>query len=147
MGNAVTSNHLIPPGMELFELLRMTPRFRRDALQSFTDSARRFGDVVRFNGLWTAYQLSHPDHIEHVLQIKYQNYPKSWNYRVLKKSLGEGLLISEGDVWRRQRRLAQPAFHRQRIAAFARVMTDATEVMLEEWRAHAGRGQLIDVAK
>jgi len=106
----------------------------------------RFGDVVYYRGLWTSYQLSHPRDIEYVLQTNQQNYRKGRDYAVMKSSLGNGLLVSEGAFWRRQRRLAQPAFHRPRLAQFAKVMTDCTQGMLERWQTSERSGEAFDVA-
>ena len=64
---------------------------------------------------------------------------------MLKPALGDGLLTSEGDFWHRQRRLAQPAFHRQRLAAFATIMTEAAEAMLERWHPVAVSGQPLEI--
>jgi len=127
-----------PPGLDGWQFLRFVPEMRRDPLRAFAELPRRFGDIVRMRGLWTSFQLNHPADIEHVLQTNSANYRKGRNYREMRWSIGNGLLASEGDFWRRQRRLAQPAFHRQRLAAFARVMTDATGEMLDAWQARAG---------
>ncbi|MFL6212053.1 MAG: cytochrome P450 [Pyrinomonadaceae bacterium] len=141
-----TDNHKPPPGINGMALFRMMPQFRRDPLRTFTSLSRQFGDVVRMKGLWTAYQFNHPRDIEHILQTNYRNYHKSKFYAEGKSSIGNGLLISEGDFWRRQRRLAQPAFHRQRIAGFARIMTDSSEAMLEAWRPFAQRGEPLNIS-
>ena len=141
-----TNNHKHPPGVSGMTLFRMMPLFRRDPLQTLTSLTRQFGDVVRMKGLWTAYQFNHPRDIEHILQTNYRNYRKSKFYAEGKSSIGNGLLISEGDFWRRQRRLAQPAFHRQRIAGFAKIMTDSTEAMLEAWQPLAQRGEPLNIS-
>ncbi len=122
------------PSVDIVSLFRMMPKFRRDALGTFSEIAR-LGDVVKFKGLWTSYLLTEPAHIEHVLQTNSRNYNKGRVYKELIPSTGEGLFVTDGDVWRRQRRFAQPAFHKDRIASFARIMTDSTEAMLERWRA------------
>jgi cytochrome P450 len=127
-------------------LFRMMSQFRRDPLQTFTDLAQHFGDVVRMKGFWTAYQFNHPRDIEHILQTNYRNYRKSKFYAEGKSAIGNGLLISEGEFWRRQRRLAQPAFHRQRIAWFTKTMTDSTEAMLEAWRPFAQTGEPLNIS-
>jgi cytochrome P450 len=89
----------------------------------------------------TMYLLSHPDLIESVLVERSRNFTKT---KVLKRNprlLGEGLLTSEGEFWRRQRRLAQPAFHRRRVAAYGEVMAAFAQRSLEGWRS----GETIDV--
>ena len=65
--------------------------------------------------------------VHHVLVDNNKNYTKSPNYKGLKLVLGEGLVTSEGEFWRRQRRLSQPAFHRDRVASFVTAMVDETE--------------------
>jgi cytochrome P450 len=84
-------------------------------------------------------------HIEHVLQTNSRNYLKGRVYRELEPSTGKGLFVTDGEVWRRQRRLALPAFHHQHIGSFAKIMTDSTEKMLEEWRGFAEKKVPIEV--
>lgn len=71
---------------------------------------------------------------KYVLQENNRNYHKSEAYKVLAIFLGNGLLTSEGDFWRRQRKLAQPAFYKQRIALMADMMVQETEHLLTEWK-------------
>jgi cytochrome P450 len=78
--------------------------------------------------------INHPDLIEDVLVNKARLYHKGRILQSNKYLFGEGLLTSEGDFWLRQRRLAQPAFHRERINAYAATMADYTEQMLAMWR-------------
>ena len=134
-----------PPGVSGFKLLLMMPEFRKDALGTFARLWEQFGGIVCFRGLWTAYMLTAPQHIEHVLQTNSRNYRKGKEYKLLKSFTGNGLFVSEGDLWLRQRRLAQPVFHRQRISAFAKIMTDSTKGMLERWRPFAERGEPLEV--
>jgi cytochrome P450 len=140
-----TGNHNTVPGVGGLALFRMLPQFRRDPLQTFSALSRQYGHVVRFKGLWTAYQLTHPRDIEHVLQTNQQNYRKGKLYAEGKSSMGNGLLLSEGDFWRRQRRLAQPAFHRPRIAGFVKIMADSTEAMLDQWQEYERNERSFDV--
>jgi cytochrome P450 len=77
-----------------------------------------------------------PDAVHRVLVENAKNYVKSPSYRGLRAVLGNGLVTSEGDFWRRQRKLAQPAFHRERLAGFVSAMVSDTEAMLERWAAH-----------
>ena len=106
----------------------------RDPLTLFLQSRDRYGDVVRFKfGPFQYYLVNDPDVVKHVLVDNPKGYTKSRNYLGLKVVLGEGLLTSEGDHWRRQRKLAQPAFHRDKLAGFAASMSMATRDMLTRW--------------
>jgi cytochrome P450 len=127
-----------------WSLLGDLPEFRRDPLAFFEDRARR-GDVVPVRLVMPGFLVNHPDHVKHVLHDHHANYQKGPLYRRLKPVAGEGLLTSEGALWRRQRRLAQPAFSRERIAGFAPSMTARTRAMLDRWASHADRGTLVDV--
>lgn len=118
---------------------------RQDQLQFYLRMAQ-IGDIVRFQfGPVIAHAVFRPDYVKHVLQDNNQNYGRSIFMDRLKPVFGEGLFTSNGAHWRRQRRLTQPAFHRQRIAAFATLMTDATQAMLERWEAAATHGESIDL--
>ncbi|MBX3222087.1 MAG: cytochrome P450 [Labilithrix sp.] len=108
----------------------------RDPLALMTTSRETYGDVVRFKfGPFDYYLVTDPDVVRHVLVDNAKAYTKSRNYLGLKIVLGEGLLTSEGEQWRRQRKLAQPAFHRSHLAGFADQMSRATRAMLDRWRA------------
>ena len=115
-------------------VLGSAPEMRRDPLQLLTKARRQYGDFVRFRlGPYVVYLLAHPDDVAHVLQRNPRNYLKDGYEHI--KIVGNGLLASEGDFWRRQRRIIQPAFHRQRLKNMAQTMTDATEKMLEQWES------------
>src|SRR6266849_1499359 len=121
------------------------PEFRKDPLAGFLKHALQFGDIVRYRGLWITHQLSHPDHIQQVLQTNVANYRKGRDYRILKLSLGEGLLTSDGALWQRQRKMTQPAFHSTQIAGFVRIMEKHAVAMMEQWEALAASGEAFDV--
>lgn len=122
-------------------------RSRRDPLGFLMDGARRFGAVFHHQfGPFVFILVSHPDGVRHVLQDNYRNYPRSWLYRRTRPLIGDGLVSTEGEVWRRQRRMVQPAFTHQRVAALAAPMTELAARMLDRWEAHAGAGRPFDVA-
>ena len=112
-----------------------------DALGTLMGAFRAHGDVAAFRfGPVRALLLAHPEHVQHVLMDHHANYDKRIvSYRRMKTLLGEGLLTSEGDLWRRQRRIAQPAFHRGRIVPFGEVMVRAAEDTVASWLAGGGR--------
>ncbi len=76
---------------------------------------------------------AHPDVAKHLLLDNHKNYYKSFDYDILKLVLGEGLIGSDGDFWRKQRRLAQPAFHKKRIEGMFNAMRDETLNMCIRW--------------
>ena len=116
------------------------PEFQRDPLGFLTKCAREYGDFVRLRfGLQPVYLLNHPDYIEEVLTNKSSHFMKPRIMRGI--LLGNGLLTSEGALWQRQRRLAQPAFHREQIASYGDVMVDYTNRMIATWQ----NGEIYDV--
>lgn len=131
-----------PPSPKQMPFLGHLTKFRRDPLKLLLDSARGHGDVVHLRfGPQDIYLLNNPDYIRDVLVTNSRNFVKSRGLEVAKKFLGEGLLTSEGEFHRRQRRLAQPAFHRQRINAYARVMVDYAMQTRSRWEP----GEPVDI--
>ena len=125
----------------------MLPAVRRDPTGVFMRAARRFGEVVYFKiGPRRGYLITNPADVRHVLQDNARNYHKSPLYQKLRMSIGNGLLTSEDDFWLRQRRIAQPAFHRQRVAELAGVMARAARETGDEWQSIAADGRPVDVA-
>jgi cytochrome P450 len=118
--------------------------FRRDPLGFLTVVRERHGDVAMFRiGPRRFYLLSHPDHVQDVLVTRHRNFIKSLALQKSKVLLGEGLLTSEGDHHLRQRRMAQPAFHRPRIAEYAAAMAEIASAADAGWRD----GQVVDAAR
>jgi len=125
-----------PPGPAPRFLVGNLPEFGRDILGFLGDCARRYGDLVSLRlGSWPALLVNRPDLIEQVLAVRYRQFRKhSFFFRHVTAIFGNGLLTSEGELWLRQRRLAQPAFHRERLAGYAKTMVDATERHCQAWR-------------
>ena len=126
----------LPPGPKGSLLTGNLSEYVPDQLGFLTRSAKQYGDVVRLRFLNVPlYLLNHPDHVEYVLVKNNRNFIKDRAERSGLRFLGQGLLTSEGDYWRRQRRLAQPAFHRKRISAYGEAMVESAERMLDRsWR-------------
>jgi cytochrome P450 len=136
------------PLLEGHWFLGSLPERRERPLQLFLDAHARLGERVRMRmgPFFTLLSLSSPEDVKHVLVDQAPRYHKGFNVRPLKTLLGEGLLTSDGDFWKRQRRLAQPAFHRERMGGFAAVMVDATERMLARWRSRPDASAPFDLS-
>jgi cytochrome P450 len=138
--------HELPPGPRGWPVLGMLPAVRRDPIGVFTSAARTFGDVTYFKiGPRRGFLITNPDDVRHVLQDNARNYHKSPLYEKLRMFLGNGLLTSEDEFWLRQRRIAQPAFHRQRMMALAGVMAEAARDAAARWEPLAAAGKPVDV--
>lgn len=148
MGNiTTTSARQQAPGPRQWSALKMVTELQRDPLRTLGTLTHTYGDLVRFQVFaWPLYLITHPDHIKYILQEHYLQYNKDiFNYRLLKVFLGRGLLTNEGASWLSQRRLIQPAFHRQHIATFGTLMTQATITHLHRWQSFAADGEPLDI--
>ena len=128
----------VPGGPRGGRVMGNMREFNRDSLGFVEHCAREFGDVVRTRFLYVpALFLFHPEQIEYVLATGSKNFIKAASLRspFFQRLVGNGLVTSEGDFWRRQRRLAQPAFHRDRVSAYGETMVEFTERMLARWRS------------
>jgi cytochrome P450 len=133
-----------PPGPRANNPLLGLLAYRRGRVGFLQNLARRYGDICYFAiGSQQVYLLNHPELIKEVLVTNSQNFMKGSALQRSKRLMGEGLLTSEGEFHRRQRRLAQPAFHRSRVESYATVMTEYTARALAAWHD----GQTLDLAE
>ncbi len=117
-------------------------RLMRHPIPLFEEVAGRYGDVVFLPALWRRiFFINHPDYIRDLLVTSAHKFEKSPAIKSMKPVLGEGLLTSEREFHLRQRRLAQPAFHRQRLAAYGAVMVEYAD----RWRRRWSNGQRVDL--
>lgn len=123
-----------PPGPRGHFLTGSLPEFRRDMLGFFTRCAREYGDVSAFSFFHIRGCLvNNPELIQEVLVSKNDRMAKPWDVRELKLALGEGLLTNEGESWRRQRQLIQPAFHHERVRHYAEIMSARAKQRADAW--------------
>ncbi len=132
-----------PPSPKGHFLLGSLPDYRKAPMAYEKYLHQTHGDVVHVHVLNRhIYLVANPDDIRQVLVEDADKFIKAPVYRtLLSRFLGNGLLTSEGDFWRRQRKLSQPAFHHKRIQAYAQTMVDYTQQMIQEWQ----NGQVHDV--
>jgi cytochrome P450 len=108
-----------------------------------------FGDVYRVfapaRGVYN-YVINHPDDIKRVLLSNHRNYTKGEGMDRVKILLGNGIMTSEGDFWRRQRRMMQPSFHRRVIDQFSALIGEVNEKFAARWAEKAARGEAVDMS-
>lgn len=126
-----------PPGPRRQPVLGNLLAFGRDPIAFFEHCAAAYGDVVSLQlGRWPALFLNNPELFDNVLVENNRNFIKhTFFFRHVTDLFGAGLLTNEGQPWLRQRRLMQPAFHRERIAGYGRTMAEFTQRMLDAWDA------------
>ncbi|MBC8167142.1 MAG: cytochrome P450 [Bryobacteraceae bacterium] len=133
----------VPPGPSGWPLIGVLPAFRRDPAGFLLEVSRKYGDLSSFRmGTQTMFFLNRPESIEEVLVTGQQNFIKSRMLQKAKSLLGEGLLTSEGAFHLRQRRLAQPAFHRERLANYAATIVSCADRAQARWIA----GQTLEMS-
>ncbi len=126
----------LPPGVFGLRALRYLSLLAKDPIGFFQFMYEKYGKTVRFGIRQIPFHIiTQPEDIRRVLQENSQNYHKGVFYKELGRILGQGLLNSEGDFWKKQRKLIQPSFHKQRISEFVEIMADETNKMLANWKS------------
>lgn len=127
--------HREPPGPAAHPLFGNLFELRRDPLAFLSSCAREYGDIARYRVLqFPVYLLNNPNYIETVLVAQSRNFTKGRALRASHSLLGSGLLTSEGELWRRQRHLIQPAFQHDRIASYSQLCTRYAEGEIASWQ-------------
>ncbi|GAA2359899.1 cytochrome P450 [Catellatospora methionotrophica] len=130
-----------PPGPSRAAALRWLSVMNRDRLGMLAEAAGQYGDAARIPvGHKTLYLFNHPDHAKHVLADNAANYHKGIGLVHARRALGDGLLTSEGELWRKQRKVIQPAFQSKRIAAQAGAIALEAQALVTQLRTFEGQG-------
>lgn len=125
-----------PPGPTGYPFVGCLPKMLQNPLQFLMNSALEYGGVVHIGAMgWQqVYLISDPDLVKYVLQDNNQNYIKGTNFKsAIEFLLGESISLSEGNTWLRQRRLMQPALHRERICNLVTDMTAVIDQIIDPW--------------
>src|SRR5712664_972863 len=139
-----------PPGPKGAPIMGVMREFNRDQLGFIERAQREYGDVVWMRFLYVpALFLYHPDDVEYVLATNPKNFIKSMSLRsnFFQRLVGNGLLTSQGEEWKRARRLSSPAFHRERVASYANVMVGYTNRLTSKWQQGETRDIHIDMMR
>ena len=130
-----------PPGPAALPLLGITTQVRKDPLGYFARVAAKYEGLAMLPvGLDKVYLLNSPATLKHVLVDNWRNYRKSDFYDKLRPLFGQGIVTNDGDAWRRQRQLMNPAFHSESLQRIDQVMRAATASKISAWRERpAGR--------
>jgi cytochrome P450 len=125
-----------PPGPRELPFVGTSFLAHPHPLATLTRWAQEYGDIVhyRFFGL-PIYLLVHPRDIEQVLMTKTEGLSKGLVSRTTPELFGDGLLTSEGDFWKRQRKLSNPAFHREKIVKYSEITTEEAQRLIATWKA------------
>ena len=119
---------------------------RTDILGFLEGVHGRYGDVVCARPGWLySYLVCRPEHAKHVLVDNHKAYRKGVVFQNLRRVAGDGLILSEGELWKRQRRLIGPSFHRKRIAEMGPLVVGAIQDLLDRWEADHRDGEPFDV--
>ena len=136
----------VAPGPKGLPLVGNALAFARDPRATIMAWTRQYGPLVRFQlGPMVVHIVADPEHVKRVLQTNSDNYHKAPRMSFLTDFLGQSLLTLEGPKWRQRRRLAQPAFHRERLAELADTMSAGARRLVERLEPRADGGQAFDV--
>ncbi|MEU7787795.1 cytochrome P450 [Amycolatopsis sp. NPDC049159] len=133
-----------PPGPPRRATIRLLKQLFTDRLALMGDNAEAYGDVVRIAiGPKAMYLVNHPDLAKHVLADNAANYHKGIGLQEARRALGDGLLTSDGETWRKQRRTIQPVFQPKRISRQAGIVATQVEALIERLAAHDGPVEIL----
>ena len=134
------------PGPRGLPLLGVMPEMVSDMLGLFTKTARDHGGMARFKLLGKPYLLvTDPEYVKHILQDNYRNYIRGRSVETGRVLLGDGLPLIDGDFWLRERRLLQPAFHREKLQSLTATAGNVIDSFLGSWVDKAKANQMLDM--
>jgi cytochrome P450 len=135
-----------PPGPKGNLLTGNAHAFVNDRLGTLTRGHEEFGDVVAYRiGPIRGVVVSRPDLVDEVLVHKAKSFKKDVMSHMLHPATGDGIFLSEGEFWKRQRRMVTPTFHKQKIAIYADAMVSYIETMCEWWSGGGERDVVPDI--
>jgi cytochrome P450 len=136
-----------PPKVRGLPLLGVLPALIKRQFDFLLEARARYGDIYTLDlGLSKLVVLNQPRHAEYIFRDNIRNYGKSGAlWESVRTLVGNGLVVSEGEFWLRQRRMMQPQFHRKRLAALTELMVEAIDAELATWSSAAASGAPLDL--
>jgi cytochrome P450 len=138
----------VPPRPHGYPLVGVLPRMLSDPARFCTRMMLQYNDLVRLDlGLGSIYLVTLPEHVHHVMVENNDNYWKGNVFERTRFLFGNGLVVNEGEGWRRQRRLMQPAFAHRRVASLVPIMNDVVGRRLDCWEAASKAREPLEIGK
>jgi cytochrome P450 len=129
------SNLEFPPGPSSIIPGKIIRQFARDPISTLTKIADEYGDISHFKlGRQHVYLINNPDYIERILIYDHSNFKKGQRLQTAKRVVGEGLVTSEGEFHKKQRKLIQPLYLPKKISSYGAIMTDRALGMIQQWK-------------
>src|SRR5208283_4430228 len=120
----------------------------QDLLSWMTAHFERYGNIYKASIYGTnVYVVSDPQYVVYVLRKNWENYKKGQDAKRVRLVMGNGLVVSEGELWKKQRRTMQPVFHRESIGALTPIITSANIALLKKWEQAARRKESVNVTR
>jgi len=146
MAKSAKQDSQLPPGPTAkFDL-----HLSSDSFATIESLINQYGDIFRIKPVRRkqyTYLVNNPDYIKHILLTNNSNYKKGIGFERVKMLLGNGLIVSDGDFWRQQRRMIQPSFQKSNIALLSGAMCDSNMSLLKEWELKADSGEVINLTE
>lgn len=119
-----------------------------ESQQAIAELIRKYGGIVKLNDTKRqdlSYVIIDPDAIKHILISNHTNYIKGTGFERVKMLLGNGIIVSDGEFWRRQRTMIQPAFSRKNILQLCEMIKTVTQQLIPQWTDKAEAGEALDI--
>ncbi|RQU03739.1 cytochrome P450 [Burkholderia cepacia] len=128
------STKRLAPGPRGSVVMGNLAEYKRNPVTMLLKLQQQYGDIARNRlGPFLTHALAHPDGVQHVLQDNHRNYVRGRFYDNFKMFFGDGLLTTDGEFWRRHRRVVQPLFHRKQVESHTAAVGDAALALVERW--------------
>ncbi|MFW5444253.1 MAG: cytochrome P450 [Methylococcaceae bacterium] len=140
------TNTILAPGPEA----PLTIDIDLESQQAIAKLIKQYGGIVKINDSKRqdlSYIITNPDAIKHILITNHTNYIKGTGFERVKMLLGNGIIVSDGDFWRRQRTMIQPAFSRKNVLQLCEMIKTVTQKLIPQWQLKAETGSSINITE